>query len=199
MGWLVALAVAVLLAVVPLGISAGYDSGGAWAYIIAGPVRAKIYPRPKKSKDVHAGRKKVQDPKTTPTRTKAGAGGRIKDFTPVARLILELLSDFRRKLRVDRLELNVILSGDDPCDLATNYGKAWAALGGLWPQLERLFVIKKRDVRVQCDFEATETLVKARLDLTITLGRLLALGGRHGLRILKEFMTLKNKKGGATT
>lgn len=199
MGWLVALAVAVLLAVVPLGISAGYDSGGAWAYIIAGPVRVKIYPRPKKSKDVHARRKKVQDPKNTPARTKSGAGGSIKDFTPVARLILELLSDFRRKLRVERLELNVILSGDDPCDLATNYGKAWAALGGLWPQLERLFVIKKRDVRVQCDFEALETLVKARLDLTITLGRLLALGGRYGLRILKEFMTLKNKKGGATT
>ena len=199
MGWLVALAVAALLAVVPLGISAGYDSVGAWAYVIAGPVRVKIYPKLKKSKDVHARRKKAQEVKATPARTKPGAGGSIKNFTPVARLILELLSDFRRKLRVDRLELNVILSGDDPCDLATNYGKAWAALGGLWPQLERLFVIKKRDVRVQCDFEATETLVKARLDLTITLGRLLALGGRHGLRILKEFMTLKNKKGGATT
>jgi hypothetical protein len=95
--------------------------------------------------------------------------------------------------------MNVILAGDDPCDLATNYAKAWTALGALWPQLERLFVIKKRDVKVQCDFEASETRVKARLDLTITLGRLVALGGRHGVRIFKQFITLKNKKGGAAT
>lgn len=195
MGWLIALAVILVVALVPLGVSARYDSDGARVYILVGPVRLKAYPKLKKAKQQQPAKRTSSV--SADQKKKEKSGGGIRDFLPIVRLILELLSDFRRKLRVDRLELNVILAGDDPCDLATNYGKAWASLGALWPQLEQMFVIKKRDVKVQCDFEATEILVKARLDLTITLGRLVAFGGRHGVRILKEFITLKNKKGGA--
>ncbi len=72
-------------------------------------------------------------------------------------------------------------------------------MGNLMPQLERLFVIKKRDVEVECDFTASETLVIARLDLTITLGRLLGLAIVYGIRALREFLKLqKKRKGGAT-
>ena len=96
------------------------------------------------------------------------------------------------------MELKLILAGDDPCDLAENYGKAWAALGNLMPQLERLFVIMKRNLEVECDFTASETLVTARLDLSITLGRLLKLVAVYGVRGLKEFLNFKKKrKGGA--
>ena len=111
---------------------------------------------------------------------------------------LRFLGDFRRKLRVDVLEMKLIMASDDPCDLAVNYGRAWAAVGNLLPQLERLFVIKKRDIQVECDFTASETLVIARLDLTITLGRLLAAVVVFGVRALKEFLKIKKKrKGGA--
>ena len=111
---------------------------------------------------------------------------------------MDFLGDFRRKLRVNHLELKLVMAGDDPCDLAVNYGRAWAAVGNLMPQLEKIFVIKKRDVEVECDFTATETLVIARLDLTITLGRLLAAVVRFAFRALKEFIQIKNKrKGGA--
>ena len=66
------------------------------------------------------------------------------------------------------------------------------------PQLERLFVIKKRDIEVECDFTGSETLVIARLDLTITLGRLLALVVAYAIRALIEFINIKKKrKGGA--
>ena len=94
--------------------------------------------------------------------------------------------------------MKLIMAADDPCDLAVNYGRAWAALGNLIPQLERCFVIKKRDLEVECDFEATQTLITARLDLTITLGRVLHILLRHGLRAIKEFLNLKkSRKGGA--
>lgn len=195
MGWLIALAVLAALAFMPLGVSALYDSDGALVYVLLGPVRLKVWPRVKKLKKEQPVKQTAKTP--AKSKEKEKTGGNVRDFIPIVRLILELLSDFRRKLRVNRLELNVILAGDDPCDLATNYAKAWTALGALWPQLERLFVIKKRAVEVQCDFEASEILVRARLDLTITLGRLVALGGWHGVRIFKEFITLKNKKGGA--
>jgi len=112
---------------------------------------------------------------------------------------LELLTDFRRKLRVDYLLLKVLLGGGDPADLAQNYGKTWAAVGTLWPRLESLFVIKKRDVEVLCDFEGDSTAITARLDLSITLGRLLSMGLRHGIRGINEFMKFRKKRNGGTT
>ena len=113
-------------------------------------------------------------------------------------MALDLLTDFRRKLRINCLELNLVLGGDDPCDLAVNYGKACAAMGNIWPRLEEFFVIKKRDVKIQCDFEASESLITARIDLTITVGRLLSVSVWHGFKIIREFLRIKNQgKGGA--
>ena len=109
-----------------------------------------------------------------------------------------MLGAFRRRLRLNMLELKLIMAADDPCDLAVNYGRAWAAVGNLMPQLEKIFVIQKRDVDVECDFNATQTLVIARLDLTITFGRLLAAVVRFAFRALVKFIQIKNKrKGGA--
>ena len=54
-------------------------------------------------------------------------------------------------------------------------------------------------MEVECDFTASETLVIARLGLTITLGRLLGLAIVYGIRALREFLKLqKKRKGGAT-
>jgi len=92
------------------------------------------------------------------------------------------------------------MAGGDPCDLAVNYGRAWAAVGNLLPRLERVLIIKKRDIQIECDFTADSTLVTARLDLTITLGRLFAMVAVNGFRALKEFLKIKKKrKGGAAS
>ena len=114
-------------------------------------------------------------------------------------MALDLLNDFRRKLRVNRLEANIVMAGGDPCDLAINYGRAWAAVGNLMPRLERVLVIKKQDIDVECDFTASQTTICARLDLTITLGRILAIAVVHGFRAVVEFIKINNKrKGGAS-
>ena len=112
--------------------------------------------------------------------------------------MFRFLGDFRRKLRLDNLRVKLIMAADDPCDLAVNYGRTWAAVGNLLPQLERIFVIKKRDIEVACDFTASETLIIARLDVTITLGRLLALVFGYAIRALIQFLKImKKRKGGA--
>ena len=200
MGWLIAAGVLVLLAVLPLGVTAVYSEAGPVARLIAGPVRIQVYP----SKSKKEKREKTEKPaKTQATqkkpenKTAEKKGGSFRDFMPLVSLVLELLGDFRRKLRINRLELRLIMAADDPCNLAINYGRAWAAVGNLMPQLERLFVIKKRDVEVECDFTSDKTLIFARLDLTITLGRLLSIGLYHGIRILRKYFTImKTRKGG---
>ena len=211
MGWWIALGVIFLLGILPLGVSARYNEDGALLQVILGPIRLTLFPRRKKEKKPKPPKKNDVQPQkqeealpSPPQRPKQEPpekekGGSLLDFLPLVKVALNFLGDFRRKLRVNCLELKLILAGGDPCDLAVNYGKAWAAVGNLMPQLERLFVIKKRDVEVECDFTASETLVIARLDLTITLGRLLGLAVVYGIRALREFIKLqKKRKGGAT-
>ena len=195
--WLIVLAVLTAIAWLPLGVTASYHDGGAKAELIVGPVRIPLYPAQKKKPKEKEKQEKPAVQQTKPVSTPKG--GSLADFVPLAKTALTLLGDLRKKLRVDLLVLKLTLAGGDPSDLGTNYGKACAAMGNLWPILEKLFVIKKRDVGIQCDFEAEETVIAARIDLTITIGRLLHLVVRYGVRALREYLTLLNKrKGGAT-
>lgn len=205
MGWLIALGILVLIAIIPVGASIFFDEGGFRALIIAGPIRIPVFPAKKKEKkDIS---KKENKTKVTKNATKPAVskqqkvkskGGNIFDFLPVLDKTLDFLSAFRRKLRVTHLELKLILGGCDPCDLAYNYGKGWIVLGNLMPLLDAVLYIKKRNVEVECDFLADQTTVIARLDISITIGRLLLILIMQGIPILVQFIKVKNKrKGGA--
>lgn len=202
-GLLIALGILILLAILPLGVSAIYNEDGALVRVIAGPVRLTVFPLKKKEKKEKKTKKtKVKKKTSEPKKKKepSKSGGSILDFLPLLNVALDFLNDFRKKLRVNLLEMKLVMAGGDPCDLALNYGKAWAALGNITPFLDRAFVIKKRDLNVECDFTADKTLVYARLDLTITLGRLLILVVCGAVRAIKEYLNIMNKrKGGAKT
>ena len=198
MGWLITLAVLALLAFLPLGVCIAYDAQGPSAKVTVGPIKLQVYPK-KKATNKPAKPKKEKPKADTSSGSGNKKGGPVSDFYPFVELVLDLLTDFRHKLRVDVLEFRLTLAGGDPADLALNYGKAWAALGNLWPRLESLFVIKKRDVEVLCDFEGSQTTVTARLDLSITLGRLLSMILRHGIRGVREYYNFRKKRKGGTS
>lgn len=193
MAWLAVLAVVLLIGLIPIGVNVAYDERGALVRLIAGPVRVTVFPKTAKHKT------KAKSPKADKGLPKARQkGGDYKDFVPLLRLILDLLVDLRHKILVNHLRFRLVLAGDDPGDLAINYGRLWAALGNLMPQLERVFTIRKRDLEVECDFTADTTTVLFAVDITITIARLLHLGCRHGIKILKEYLRVMNKrKGGA--
>ena len=219
MGWLVTFGILFLLAVLPLGARIRYNRDGLLVRLIFGPVKLTVFPMPKKKKKETkiepAGQaateptpvqtkekeqKPLPQPPQPPPQKKENkeSGGSLLDFLPLVKTAMDLLGDFRRKLRINDLYLRLILASSDPCDLAVNYGKTWTALGNLMPQLDRLFVIRKRDVEVECDFTASETTVIAGVDITITLGRLLALVTVYGIRAVKELLIIRKKrKGGA--
>ena len=212
MGWLIPFGVFFLLAVLPLGVRVNYDSDGPRVKVILGPVKFTVYPLPKKEKKKKEPAKKQEKKEETQKENlpkppqpqkqekpkEKKKGGSLTDFIPFVKLIVNFLGDFRRKLRLDNLYLRLVLASSDPCDLAVNYGKTWAAVGNLLPALEKWFVIKKRDVEVECDFTASETLVVAKIDVTITLGRLLSLLVTYAVRALKEYLNFRDKrKGGA--
>ena len=205
MGWLIFLAILIGLGCVPLGVRLRYDEDGPLAAVLLGRLPIVLYPLPgwlkkltsREQKDGEKKPKKEKPKKEKPPKDTVGEGpqgGSWKKFLPLVRLGLHFLGDFRRKLRVNRLVLRLTLAGDDPCDLAVNYGRAWAAVGNLLAALERAFVIQKRDVEVQCDFLGEETKVVFTMDLTITLGRILGLLVKYGIRAVAILLKMKNQK-----
>ena len=211
MGWLIALGILLVIGMIPVGLRIRYNDAGMRLWALAGPVRINLYPRPQKEKKEKQEKapkkekkpttgKKASEQKEAKTDPAAAPekGGRLTDFLPLAQMALEFLGDFRRKLRLDNLYFRLILAGEDPYQVAVSYGRCWAAVGNLLPQLDRLFVIQKRDIEVECDFTASETLVIFHLDLTITIGRLLTTAGKFSVRVLKEYLKIRKKrKGGA--
>ena len=202
MGWLIALGILALIAILPVGASVEYDSDGFRAAVIAGFIRIPVFPRSKKEKTSKKEKSQIKTQKKTKStatkQPKKKKGGSLQDFLPVLDRVLDFLSAFPRKLRITQLDLLLVLGGGDPCDLAVNYGRGWAALGNLVPLLEKVFVIKKRNLEVECDFLADSTTVVARIDLSITIGRIIILLTRWGIPIVWELLKVLNKrKGGA--
>ena len=189
--WLIILAVITGLIFLPLGFRAVYMEHNSGVWVFVGPIKFRVYPKKKQEKS-----SKQKENKKSKTDSKKG--GNLQNFKLVAGRVFEFLNQFRRKIRIKRLELKIALTGDDPCDLAVHYGEAWAAIGNLLPQLERFFTVKKRDIDVIYDFAADKTRIYARLDASITLGRTLHLLSRHGIKTIIHLLKLKElRKGGA--
>ena len=220
MGWIITFSILFLLAIMPLGVRVRYNADGALVKLILGPCKLQIVPgkkkapkkkkkKPKTDKAEKKAKSKKEElkpkqvgaanpPKPAETPEKKEQGGSILDFLPLVKTLFDFLGDFRRKLRIKNLYLKLIMAGGDPYNLAMNYGKAWAATGNLLPKLEQWFVIKKRDIEVECDFVAEKTTVIAHMDISITLGRLLAAVFKFAWKALIKYLQIKKKrKGGA--
>lgn len=200
MGWLIAALVLTGLAMLPLGVCVRYYDNGLLVKIIIGPVHMTVYPSKKKKDKIPEGHPKNKVTLSAESAVREDREQNVRDFYPMIQVGMKFLNQLRRKLCIKHLECKLILAGGDPCDLAIHYGRTWAALGNLMPQIERFFRIKKRNLQVACDFTGVKTLFTAYMDLRITLGRLLYLVLRYGIQAVREYMKLKNlRKGGAQT
>ena len=193
---LLVLAVFVLIGCIPVGVDAGFD-GEVRLAIKIGFLRMRILPskpkKPKKQKKKQPAAKKLaQKPAAAPK--KPLFSGDPEELRALLQLGVQTLGDLRRKLRVEVLTLFVYFGGgDDPAKIAIAYGRAWAVIGGITPLLDKLFIIKKRQIAPQFDPQAGKMRVEGRMILTITIGRALALGIRAGLGFLR---IVSNKKKG---
>lgn len=204
MGWLVTLGILLLLAAFPMGVGLRYEDGDFRLRLrlafVSIPIDLnrllngeKKEKKPKKQENKDPSDQMTNPNAPRPPRQKPD----LKALKPWIRLGLDFLGDLRRKLRIDRMDLNLILAMEDPCDLAVLYGSTCALVSDLQAHLNRLLVIGRQDVQVQCDFTAEKTRAFGRLDLHITLGRATALLAGYGVRAVRELLSMKKRKGGA--
>ena len=189
---LVIFAVLVLIGCIPVGVDVRYNAEGVFLAAKLGPFRLQLLPQKPKKKPKKRKQQKKQ-PEKAPAKAEPQEkkpnpllSGGVDGLMQLLDLAFDTLGDLRRKLRVNELTLRVhIGSADDPAKAAMGYGRAWAAIGVITPALERLFVIKKRDIQPALDYTISNTQVDAHLVTTITIGRSLALALRAGIQFLK--------------
>lgn len=193
--WIIAAVLAVLFLVgqVRLGVGGEYSAQGTAAWVRLGPVRLKVWPR-KSSPQKHV-RKKSQPPEKPPAqKSQVPAGGALDYARELLPLALEAAGQFRKKLRVDHLELVLRAGAHDPADTAMVYGYANAALGGLWLPLTEAFHVKDGRARVELDFESEHTTLYASGAMSIKVGQALWLGLYFGLKGLSKLAAVKGRR-----
>lgn len=194
MGWIIALGVLTLLALMPIGVNVLYAQKGLFLTLALGPVRIQAFPRKGKRKDGHSDSEKARKEKSSDKK-----GGSLRDFLPLVETGLSFLKGFFRPFQIKKMDVDLVLAGSDPCDLAVNYGKTWAAVGNLIPLLDKLFVIKKRNVNVACDFEEEKSRIYVSVKARIAFGLLLVLVPRYGLKLILQYIGMQNKRKGGVT
>lgn len=188
---LVIAAVFVLIGCIPVGVDARYGADGVSLAAKVGLFRLQLLPQKpekKKKKPVKKQQPAAKPAEKQPAEKKKNPllSGGLDGLMQLLGLALDTLGELRRKLRVNELTLRVTVpGGGDPAKAAMSYGRAWAAIGALTPVMERLFVIKKRDIRPELDYNETQMKADAHLVTTITIGRSLALALRAGVGFLK--------------
>ena len=114
----------------------------------------------------------------------------MKELLPLA---LEAAGCFRRRLRVDQLELKLTIGAADPGDAAIRYGQANALLGSIWQPLTEAFHVEEGRARVEVDFTAAALVLTGQVSLSLKLYQLLWLGLHFGLRALSTYVNHRNR------
>ena len=192
-GWIVLAAVLLLLFLLGqlrLGAVGEYGPGGAGAWFRAGPVRIRLYPRRRSGPST---KEKAPKPGKEHPAGEARGGGLLELMKELLPLALEAAGCFRRRLRVDQLELKLTIGAADPGDAAIRYGQANALLGSIWQPLTEAFHVEEGRARVEVDFERTEPALYGRVSLSLTVGELAALGLSFGVKALSVLLAVRRE------
>ena len=186
-------ALIVLVCLLRVGADVSYEDDVLTLKVVAGPVTLTLLPKkpkPEKKKKPKKEKKKKKPEKEDKPKEKSKLS--LSFLFGVAKLALQAVNTFRRKLHVDVFRLVFIAGGSDPYDVAMLAGRVRAALDGLYPLARRALIIRERDVRVGADFMAEKPAVAGRLKLTIRIGQVLGIGIVFAFRAL--VLLLKDKK-----
>lgn len=189
----VVLAALLLLSLVRVGAVADYSAAGFVLKIRVGALRFTLFPmKPRKKKKADKPKKPTEPPKApAPPEPRRGGGLElVKQFLP---LLAEAAGRFKRKVRIDRLDIDLTVACPDPAMTAVAFGGANAALGMMVPLFENNFNVKERNVRTRVDFDRETPAVAVLAAMSLTIGQGVVLSVSLGVKALKILLAHRKK------
>ena len=169
----------------PCRIYGCYSVNKAFAYFYIGPIRFDLLKLDEnESENSSESGLKFQGTAKEQTSTDS--------FWDVFKRFIIFLNEFRQTVKIKNLQFKLILAGSDPYNLSINYGRCWVVLGNLFPYLETLFTIQKRNLEIECDYLAESTQIDFLVDIRLPLKTLVKLLMRHGT-LIDNYKTIKKE------
>jgi len=181
---LIVLLVLFLLGQIRIGVQVEYCEQGLLVRVRVGAVLIAVFPRKEKKKKPKSSKKPNSSGQPAEPAPKGKKGGHLKLALKFIPLVLDTVKKFRRKLRVDKLEMSLVVCADDPADAAIRYGQANALLGSLWQPVTQVFHVKDGHAHVGLDFESDKPTIYILASLSLTIAQTLALGLVFGIKAL---------------
>lgn len=177
--FLIVLAVLFLISIIKLKALVEYSDSG--FSVVTSVLFFKMkFPRNKNEKEKETPEEQAEKEK------RPGKFGEFRDLiTPV----LKALGKLTKMLRIGDLVADVKVSGNDAFQTAMLFGGASAAFGMLFPFLDKNIKIKKKSISVSADFEAGESTIYFKTDISIRVWQVIYLA----VYVLYQYM--KKKKG----
>lgn len=178
------LAALLLISLIRIGAAVNYADGALVVRMRIGFLWVNVFPRKKKKKQKTVKKKRK---KPRPEGEKKKSKGKVssvellREFLPV---VAEAAGDIKRKIRIDRLDLELTVAAADPAATALAFGAGNALVGMFIPLLENNFHVRERNSRIYADYDRDQPDVTLRAALSLTIGQALSFGVRYGLKTL---------------
>jgi len=179
-----------LIGCIRIGAQVEYCEEGLFIRIRVGRFLVPVFPV-KKKKDTSSKVKKAEKKAPPAQKKKGGLFQLALDFIP---LVLDTVKRFRRKLRVDKLDMELVVCAPDPADTAVRYGQANALLGTLWQPITQAFHVKDGHAHVGVNFEEGKTTLYLLASMSLTIAQTLGLALAFGVKALGILVRAKRKQ-----
>ena len=177
---LITAGILLLIGCIRVGVQVEYCEQGFFLRVRAGRFYFLVFPV---SKDKRKPKKTKPAAEQTPA-AKEKKGGLLQLALKFIPPVLDTLKRFFRKLRVDKLEMQLVVCAADPADAAIRYGQANALLGSLWQPMVDTFRVKDGHANVGVDFVSTRSTLYLLATLSLTIAQVLGLALVFGVRAL---------------
>lgn len=170
-GWIFTAAALYLLLSMKAGVRLLWKSGTATLKIRIGMFRFSVSTREKRSdkrSGATASKAEISKKKRS---VKKWVSALLSNWREVLRLVARIL----RTPKLDLLRLHMTVGGSDAEICAMNYGRICGALSAGLPLVQRIFIVKKQDIDVSCDFSRQETDILAEVEATVHVYEVVAL------------------------
>ena len=206
----IVIVVLVLLALLRIGVTVVYSADGLILVAHAGFISVRIMPRvtkwekrekknekkrQKKEKKAEKSKRAKKEKRKKEEAPEEKPGG-LKGFAETVSIVKNTLGRLRRRLLIKELTIHFTASSDDPTKAIKTFGVVNAAISVLVPLLERVFRIKRRDIRAAADFSVSEPSVYAKASISLAIWEVIYIALAILPLIMKTLSKNTNRKGG---
>ena len=165
----ITLAVVLLIALLRFGVIVEYNDEGFLIWVKAGFLKFRLLEEEKKKRLKRLKQKKKKVVKYKKDLIKDFTPGSLQEFISGLKNIGNMLKRIRKRLLIKELTLYYTSAGEDPANVALQFGAANAAIETIVPMIKRNFRIRRLDLKTAVDFESLKPGIYAKASISIAV------------------------------